>query len=150
MVAAWPTTVIRSRWPRTFTRRTQKPLSLVVERDAIDEAGEVLAFRLRLSHRLSSRYAHRGQPNYLSPSGARATDARNEESPAKAELRHAAKVVAVCVPPVVMAMTGLALLSGKSWRKSAVAHGNAAPMIRGQDGWAGIGLSRQRGLAGAS
>ncbi len=27
MVAAWPMTVIRSRWPRAFTRSTQKPLS---------------------------------------------------------------------------------------------------------------------------
>ena len=27
IAAAWPTTVIRSRWPRAFTRRTQKPLS---------------------------------------------------------------------------------------------------------------------------
>src|ERR1700719_825751 len=27
MTAAWPTTVTRSRWPRAFARRTQKPLS---------------------------------------------------------------------------------------------------------------------------
>src|SRR5512132_2407042 len=27
IAAAWPTTVIKSRWPRAFTRRTQNPLS---------------------------------------------------------------------------------------------------------------------------
>src|SRR5271169_6415990 len=27
MMAAWPTTVTRSRWPRAFALRTQKPLS---------------------------------------------------------------------------------------------------------------------------
>ncbi len=27
IVAAWPTTVTRSRWPRAFVRRTQKPFS---------------------------------------------------------------------------------------------------------------------------
>jgi hypothetical protein len=42
IAAAWPTTVIRSRWPRAFTRRTQKPAVLVVKGDALDEAGEVI------------------------------------------------------------------------------------------------------------
>jgi hypothetical protein len=27
IIAAWPTTVMRSRWPRALTRRTQKPFS---------------------------------------------------------------------------------------------------------------------------
>ena len=27
MIAAWPTTVTRSRWPRALIRRTQKPFS---------------------------------------------------------------------------------------------------------------------------
>jgi hypothetical protein len=27
IIAAWPTVVTRSRWPRAFTRSTQKPLS---------------------------------------------------------------------------------------------------------------------------
>ena len=30
MAAAWPMTVIRLRWPRAFTRRTQKPLVCVM------------------------------------------------------------------------------------------------------------------------
>src|ERR1019366_1052025 len=29
IMAAWPTTVTRSRWPRAFVRRTQNPLSLL-------------------------------------------------------------------------------------------------------------------------
>jgi len=33
IVAAWPTTVTRSRWPRAFARRT-------LEGDPLDEAGE--------------------------------------------------------------------------------------------------------------
>src|ERR1700683_1161129 len=30
MMAAWPTTVTKSRWPRAFARRTQKPFSGLV------------------------------------------------------------------------------------------------------------------------
>ena len=41
MGAAWPTTVIRSRWPRALPQDAEAAV-LVVERDAFDEAGEVL------------------------------------------------------------------------------------------------------------
>jgi hypothetical protein len=50
------------------------------------------------------------------------------------KLRHAAKVVAMCVPAVVMALTGLALHSKNSGRTSAVARGKAAPAIKAKAG----------------
>jgi hypothetical protein len=40
MVAAWPTTVTTSRWPRALARSTQKPILDIMVRDALDETGE--------------------------------------------------------------------------------------------------------------
>jgi hypothetical protein len=59
MVAAWPTTVIRSRWPRALTRRTQNAV-FVVKGDALDEAGEVLAIGCGL--RCLPHFWRRDQP----------------------------------------------------------------------------------------
>src|SRR6266446_4999260 len=41
ITAAWPTTVISSRWPRALIRRTQKPFSSLG--DALDETRQHLA-----------------------------------------------------------------------------------------------------------
>ena len=49
IVAAWPTAVTRSRWPRALIRSTQKPVSGVVEGDPLDEAGQHLAARCAVS-----------------------------------------------------------------------------------------------------
>ena len=49
-------------------------------------------------------------------------------------LDHAAKVVAMCVPPDVMALIGLLLQSKRSARTSAVARGKAAPPIKSKTG----------------
>jgi hypothetical protein len=40
MTAACPTTVTRSRWPRAFALRTQKPFSALWKGNPLDEAGE--------------------------------------------------------------------------------------------------------------
>src|SRR5205085_8844576 len=53
IIAAWPSTVIRSRWPRALTRSTQNPVLVVVERHPLDQAGQDLcgrAWRRSLSH----------------------------------------------------------------------------------------------------
>ena len=50
------------------------------------------------------------------------------------KLDHAAKVVAMCVPPDVMALIGLLLQSKRSGRTSAVARGKAAPAIKAKAG----------------
>jgi hypothetical protein len=41
MVAAWPMTVIRSRWPRLHPQDAEAAV-LVVEGHSLDEAGEIL------------------------------------------------------------------------------------------------------------
>src|SRR5215475_16151149 len=42
IIAAWPTRVMRSRWPRALTRGTQKPFVRIVERDAVDQSRQDL------------------------------------------------------------------------------------------------------------
>jgi hypothetical protein len=61
IAAAWPTSVIRSRWPRAFTRSTQKPLSSPKKGDALDKAGKVLALGGRLWQMLRHSW-HPDQP----------------------------------------------------------------------------------------
>jgi hypothetical protein len=45
LIAACPTRVMRSRWPRALTRSTQKPFCGLLERHAIDQAGQNLGLR---------------------------------------------------------------------------------------------------------
>ena len=65
-------------------------------------------------------------------------------------LAHAAKVVAMCVSPVVMAQVGLLLQSKKSGRTSAVARGWSTPAINAKAGrqiprqWRRIAAPRDR------
>ena len=61
------------------------------------------------------------------------------------KLDHAAKVVAMCVPPVVMALLGLLLQSKESGRTSAVARGKGTSAIKAQGGSASIGHDRGNG-----
>jgi hypothetical protein len=49
--------VVRSRWPRALIRRTQKPFSEFVERDAVDQPSQDL-LRIR-----SRRQRHPGMMN---------------------------------------------------------------------------------------
>src|SRR5438105_7936050 len=42
IIAAWPTRVMRSRWPRVLTRRTQKPFSELWKRDPVDQPSQDL------------------------------------------------------------------------------------------------------------
>ena len=67
IIAAWPTRVMRSRWPRALTRRTQKPFSELWNvtrstnpaRTSIELAVDVRAIPGMMKRKIRGRYSHR-------------------------------------------------------------------------------------------
>src|SRR5262249_30815166 len=64
IIAAWPRTVIKSRWPRAFTRSTQKPFG-VVECHPVDEPDQDLGWRARPWNLAASGYDGDPDPGTL-------------------------------------------------------------------------------------
>jgi hypothetical protein len=51
IIATWPMTVMRSRWPRALTPQDAEAVLGVVQRDAVDQAGQDLGWRARFGWR---------------------------------------------------------------------------------------------------
>src|SRR5512132_2710599 len=91
--------------------------------------------------------ANRAAGLSYSSADARVTDARGVTCHADSQTAACRQDGAVCVPPVLAVLTGLALLRRKSGRESAVARGKAAAATEAKAGPQSQELCELRGIA---